>query len=153
MHKFLDLHREQKNQWNIKVSVISIVVGAFGTAPSVFEKKKKLEKWEIRDKIETIQTATLLRSARILTRIMKIIRRPIVSQTPVNDPQLKLMWNTLKEWISALGTVTKGLIKRLEGLEIRGRAKTIQATALLRSARKLRRALEIWGDLLSLRPQ
>ena len=35
--------------------------------------------------------------------------------------------------IGALGTVTKGLIKGLKDLEIRGRAETIQTTALLRS--------------------
>ena len=49
--------------------------------------------------------------------------------------------------IGALGTVTKGLIKGLEDLEIRGRVETIQTTALLRSARILRRVLETWGDL------
>ena len=40
--------------------------------------------------------------------------------------------------IGALGTVTKGLIKGLEELEIRGLTKTIQATILLRSVRILR---------------
>ena len=44
--------------------------------------------------------------------------------------------------IGALGTVNKGLIKGLEDLEIRGQVKTIQTTALLRSARILRRVLE-----------
>ena len=39
--------------------------------------------------------------------------------------------------ISALGTVTKGLIKGLEDLEIRGQVDSIQITALLRSARIL----------------
>ena len=43
--------------------------------------------------------------------------------------------------IGALRTVSKGLVKRLEELEIGGRAKTIQTTALLRSARILRRVL------------
>ena len=41
-----------------------------------------------------------------------------------------------------LETVTKNLEKRLEELEIRGRIETIQTTALLRSARILRRVLE-----------
>ena len=41
--------------------------------------------------------------------------------------------------ISALGTVTKGLIQGLENLEIRERVETIQTTALLRSDRILRR--------------
>ena len=44
--------------------------------------------------------------------------------------------------ISALGTVTKGLSKGLEDVEIRGREETIQTTTLLRSARVLRRVLE-----------
>ena len=42
----------------------------------------------------------------------------------------------------AFGTVTKGLLKGLEDLEIRGRAETIQTTALLRTAIILRRVLE-----------
>ena len=37
--------------------------------------------------------------------------------------------------ISALGTFTEGLVQELEELEIRGRMKTIQTTALLGSAR------------------
>ena len=42
----------------------------------------------------------------------------------------------------ALGTVTKGLLKGLEDLEIRGQVETIQTIALLRSVRILRRVLE-----------
>ena len=42
----------------------------------------------------------------------------------------------------ALGTVTRGLVQGLEDLEITGRMETIQTTALLRSARTLRRVLE-----------
>ena len=45
--------------------------------------------------------------------------------------------------ISVLSTVTKGLSKGLENLEIRGRVETIQKKALLRSARILRKVLEI----------
>ena len=55
--------------------------------------------------------------------------------------------------IGALGTVTKGLLKDLEDLEVGGRVEIIQTTALLRTARILRRVLEIWGDLLSLKLQ
>ena len=53
--------------------------------------------------------------------------------------------------IGVLGTITKGLLKGLEVLEVGGRVETIQTTALLRTARILRRFLETWGDLLSLR--
>ena len=53
----------------------------------------------------------------------------------------------------AFGTVTKGLLKGLDDLEIGRRVGTIQTTALLRSGRILRRVLETWGDLLSLKLQ
>ena len=44
--------------------------------------------------------------------------------------------------IGAFGTVTKGLLKGLEDLEVGGRVETIQTTALLRTTRILRRILE-----------
>ena len=44
--------------------------------------------------------------------------------------------------IGAFGTITKGLLKELEDLEVGGRVETIQTTALLRMARILRRVLE-----------
>ena len=52
--------------------------------------------------------------------------------------------------IGASSTVTEGLLKGLDDLEIRGRVETIKTTALLRTARILRRVLEAWGDLLAL---
>ena len=55
--------------------------------------------------------------------------------------------------IGAFGTVTKGLLKGLEDLEVGGGAETIPTTALLGTARLLKRVLETWGDLLSLKPQ
>ena len=55
--------------------------------------------------------------------------------------------------IGAFGTVTKEILKGLEDLEVGGRVKTIQRTALLKTARILRRVLETWGDLLSLNLQ
>ena len=44
--------------------------------------------------------------------------------------------------IGAFGTVTKGLLKGLEDLEVGGQEETIQTTALLRTARILRRVQE-----------
>ena len=44
--------------------------------------------------------------------------------------------------IGAFGTVTKGLLKGLEDLEVGGRVETIQTTTLLRMARIMRRVLE-----------
>ena len=49
--------------------------------------------------------------------------------------------------VGALGMVPKGLEKRLEELEISGRIKAIQSTAMLRWARILRR---VPGDLMRL---
>ena len=55
--------------------------------------------------------------------------------------------------IGAFGTVTKGLLKGLEDLDVGDRVKTIQTTALLKTDRILRRVLETWRDLLSLNIQ
>ena len=55
--------------------------------------------------------------------------------------------------IGAFGTITKGLLKGQEDLEVGGRVETIQITALLRTARIPRRVLKTWGDLLSLKLQ
>ena len=70
---------------------------------------------------------------------------------------LKKLWSMLVTVIpiviGAFGTVTKGLLKGLKDLEVGGRVETTQTTAILRTARILRRVLETWGDLLSLRIQ
>ena len=59
-----------------------------------------------------------------------------------NNNKLKKLWNMkvtiVPIVIGALGTVTKGLLKGLEDLEVGGRVETIQTTALLRTARILR---------------
>ena len=71
--------------------------------------------------------------------------------------ELKKLWNMkvtiIPIVIGAFGTVTKGLLKGLEDLEVGGRVETIKTTALLRTARILRRVLETWGDLLSFKLQ
>ncbi len=70
---------------------------------------------------------------------------------------MKKLWNMkvtiIPIVIGAFGTVTKGLLKGLEDLEVGGRVETIQTTALLKTARILRRVLETRGDLLSLNLQ
>ena len=71
--------------------------------------------------------------------------------------ELKKLWNMkvtiVPIVIGNFGTITKGLLKGLEDLEVGGRVETIQITALLRTARILRRVLETWGDLLSFKLQ
>ena len=55
--------------------------------------------------------------------------------------------------IGAFATITKGLIKGLEDLEVGEQIETIQITALLRTVRILRKVLDTWGDFLSLKLQ
>ena len=67
--------------------------------------------------------------------------------------ELKKLWNMkvmiVPIVIGAFEAITKGLLKGLEDLEVGGQVETIQMTALLRTARILRKVLETWGDLLS----
>ena len=75
------------------------------------------------------------------------------------NKSLNLAWVLKKLWnmkvtiilivISAFSTVTKGLLKGLEDLEVAWRVETIQSTTLLRTTRILKRVLEIWGSFLS----
>ena len=55
--------------------------------------------------------------------------------------------------IGVLRTVPKGLVMGQVDWEIRGQVETILTTELIKSAWILRRVLEIWGDLLSLKSQ
>ena len=64
-------------------------------------------------------------------------------------PEKSMKATVLTIVIGALRMILKGLLRRLEVLEIGRRADTIQTIALLRSARILRRVLETWGDLFS----
>ena len=58
----------------------------------------------------------------------------------------KILWNmkvTIRPVVtSAFGTETKGLLKGQEDMEVSGRVETIKTTALLRTARILKRVLE-----------
>ena len=47
--------------WNMRVTVTPIVIGALGIATKIFV--RRLEDWEIRERVETAQTAGLLGSA------------------------------------------------------------------------------------------
>ena len=72
-------------------------------------------------------------------------RRVKIKESEKIDEYLDLAWELKKQWnmgmtvipivVVALGTVQKGVEKRLQEIEIRGRIKTIQTTAVLKSAR------------------
>ena len=92
---YLDLARELKKLWNIKATIIPIVIGALSTV--TIGLIQGLEDLEIRGWVETIQTTALLRSARILRRVLETWDDFAVTQTPLKDHPLTLMWRTLKE--------------------------------------------------------
>ena len=56
--KYLNLARELKKLWNMKVTVIPLVIGALGTVTKGLV--KGLEDLKIRGQVETIQTSALL---------------------------------------------------------------------------------------------
>ena len=67
--KYLDLARELKKLWNMKVTIIPIVIGAFGMVTKGL--LKGLEDLEVGDRVETVQTTALLKTARILRRVLE----------------------------------------------------------------------------------
>ena len=88
-------------------------------------------------------------------KLKKVKRR--ISTSTLRGNWKKKLWNMkvtiIPIVIGAFGTITKGLLKGLEDLEVGGRVETIQTIALLKMARILRRVLETWGNLLSLNLQ
>ena len=69
-YKYLDLARELKKLWNMKVTIIPIVISAFVTVTKGL--LKGLKDLEVGGRVETIQTTSLLRMARILGRVLEI---------------------------------------------------------------------------------
>ena len=84
--KYLDLARELKKLWNMKVTIIPIVIGAFGTVTKGL--LKGLEDLEVGVLEETIQTTAFLKTAKILRRVLETC-------TDLLSLKLTLMWKTL----------------------------------------------------------
>ena len=66
---YIDLARELEKLWKMKVTVIPIIIGALGIVTK--DLVKRIENMEIRGWVEIIQIKTLLRSARILRRVLE----------------------------------------------------------------------------------
>ena len=146
-----------------------------------WELHKKLKfyntsKWYMRNPTSLLETHILFRDLEIkmshpISRTSRIVKfavpidhqRVKLKECEKEDEyrdfamELKKLWNMkvtiIPIAVGALDTVTKGLLQGLEDLEIKGRVETIKTTALLRSVRILKRVLETWGDLLSLKLQ
>ena len=67
--KHLDLAKELKKLWNMKVTIVPIVIGAFSTVTKGL--LKGLEDLGVGRRVETIQTTALLKTARILRRVLE----------------------------------------------------------------------------------
>ena len=83
-NEYLDLAKEFKKLWNMKVTVIPIVIGLLGTVPKRLV--QELVDLEIRGQVETIQTTPLLRLAKILRRVLETVGDLL---------SLKLQWKTI----------------------------------------------------------
>ena len=68
----------------MKVRIIPIVIGAFGTVTKGL--LKGLEDSEVGDRVETIQTTALLKTTRILRRVLETWGHLLL---------LKLQWKTI----------------------------------------------------------
>ena len=66
--RYWDFAMELKNLWNMKVTVILMVIVALGTVTK--EVVQGLGDLEITGRVETVQTTALLISARILRRVL-----------------------------------------------------------------------------------
>ena len=64
-----DLEIELKKLWNRNVAFVPIVIGAFGTITKRL--LKGLEDFEVGRRVETIQMTALLKTARILWRVLE----------------------------------------------------------------------------------
>ena len=92
--KYLDFARELKKLWNMKVTIVPIVISAFVTVTKGL--LKCLEDLEVVGRVETIQITALMRTVRIQRRVLETWRDLLSTQTPVKNHQLTLMWKTLK---------------------------------------------------------
>ena len=70
-----DVARKLRKLSNMRLTVVSVITGALETVPKRLE--RGLEELEIGGRIETIQTSELLRSAKILRRVLENLAKDI----------------------------------------------------------------------------
>ena len=94
-NKYLDLARELKKLWNMKVTIVLIVIGAFGTiTKGLLKRLGGLGSWRTsRDYLND----SIAENSQNPETNPGDLRRIAVTQTPVKNYQLILMWKTLKE--------------------------------------------------------
>ena len=91
--KYLDLARELKKLWNVQVIIIPIVIGAFGTVTKRITKGTGgLGNWRTSGDHPNYY---IVENAQNNEKCPADLRRLAVTQTPVKNHQLTLMWKTL----------------------------------------------------------
>ena len=80
--KYLDLPRERRKLWKMRVTVILIVIGALGTVPNGLE--RGLEELKIGSWAEIIQTRAWYKSVKILRRVLRRFAANRIQWSPVN---------------------------------------------------------------------
>ncbi|XP_072169447.1 uncharacterized protein [Diadema setosum] len=70
IEKYQDLARELRRLWNMRTKVIPIVVGALGTTPK--QLRRHLDDVGVPDRVQTLQKAALLGTARILRKVLEV---------------------------------------------------------------------------------
>ncbi len=76
-----------KEQWNMKVRIILIVIGTFGTVTKGL--LKGLGDLEVGGRVETIQMTALLKTARILRRVQETCCHSNSSAKPSANADVK----------------------------------------------------------------
>ena len=92
--KYLDLARELKKLWNMKVTIVPIVIGALGTITKGL--LKGMEDLEVGGRVDYPNDG-IVKNGQNPETSPGNLRRLAVTQTPVKNYQLTLMWKTLKE--------------------------------------------------------
>ena len=82
--KYFELAKELRKLWNMKLTVIPVIIGALRTVPKGME--RRLKELEIGERIDTIQHTALLRSGGIL-RIVLVTLEDFLS--------LRLQWKNI----------------------------------------------------------
>ena len=82
-----------ENERHMQVTIIPIVIGAFGTVTKGL--LKGLEDLEVGGRVETIQNDSIVENGQNTKKSPEDLRRLAVTQTPVKNYRLTLMWKAL----------------------------------------------------------
>ena len=89
MDKYLDLTRKLKKLWNMKVTIVPIVIDALGTVTKGL--LKGLEDLEVDERVGDYPNDSIIENGQNTKKSPGDLRRLVVSQTPVKNHRLTLM--------------------------------------------------------------